>query len=541
MTESESTFKVLSRSKIVEIDKNRLIKKFNFVLRSSQQNINNTSNFINSETEHFSYFHHNSTKIENAPQRIIHNDYKSNILFTASVEHSTIENDKPILIDKTIKNEITSQNNSENINIQNNSMDSDESLNSLYKMSGINVNYNNEDKKSLSNHQRNKTGNKCRKNDTISSSPFVNRMFKDMNNESDVSKDYLNEERTDIRKEGQQRFCFIEDIRESVDCKEKKCYMKQIVTLNNKSFVNLSFMIGNCFIYAIATNKILKKKFTQALIDYYKDTIHQFTLIYKDYFEVSNVDIGIKKKTISLIFQCKLISKIIYQRCKLEYESSWNKNEIYTDIIFFDCLPRNSFPMQYIISESSKYKGFTTRYSYTSPLIMMEYNDSIILSIDIFGQFGYKAITFKEIECKQIPEESVYLFEKSLSKVEYKFDELRSSNFELFIHLWSDVHIEEPKVKCVRDFISFYKEYFTIKKVVCDFENVHVYKVRMKAKKVGIVKKNRYVSFNIKIVNKYASITNECVNSELLNTNSITKEYMIRVGTVVIAYVTDVN
>lgn len=122
MTESESTFKVLSRSTIVEIDKNRLIKKFNFVLRSSQQNTNNTSNFISSETEHFSYFHHNSTKIENAPQRIIHNDYKSNVLFTASVEHSTIENDKPILIDKTIKNEITSQNNSENINIQNNSM-----------------------------------------------------------------------------------------------------------------------------------------------------------------------------------------------------------------------------------------------------------------------------------------------------------------------------------------------------------------------------------------------------------------------------------
>ena len=116
-------------------------------------------------------------------------------------------------------------------------------------MSGINVNYNNEDNKSLSNHQRNKTGNKCRKNDTISSSPFVNRMFKDLNNESDVSKEYLNEERTAIRKEGQQRFCFIEDIRESVDCKEKKCYMKHIMKLDKKSLVNLSFMIGNCFIY----------------------------------------------------------------------------------------------------------------------------------------------------------------------------------------------------------------------------------------------------------------------------------------------------
>ena len=238
------------------------------------------------------------------------------------------------------------------------------------------------------------------------------------------------------------------------------------------------------------------------------------------------------------------MSKLIYQRCKLEYESSWNKSTIYTDILFFDCLPKNSFPMQYIISESSKYKGFTSRYSYTSSLIMMEYNDSFILSIDILSQFGYKAsmsIQFKEIECKQIPEESVYLFEKSLSKVEYKFDELRSSNFELFIHLWSDVHIEEPKVKCVRDFILFYKDYFTIKKVVCDFENVHVYKVRMIANKVGTVKKNRYISFNITIVKKYASIINECVNSELLNTNSITKEYMIRIGMVVIAYVTDVN
>ena len=111
----------------------------------------------------------------------------------------------------------------------------------------------------------------------------------------------------------------------------------------------------------------------------------------------------------------------------------------------------------------------------------------------------------------------------------------------MFIHLWSDVHIEEPKVKCVRDFILFYKDYFTIKKVVCDFENVHVYKVRMIANKVGTVKKNRYISFNITIVKKYASIINECVNSELLNTNSITKEYMIRIGMVVIAYVTDVN
>lgn len=92
-------------------------------------------------------------------------------------------------------------------------------------------------------------------------------------------------------------------------------------------------------------------------------------------------------------------------------------------------------------------------------------------------------------------------------------------------------------MKCVRDFILFYKDYFTIKKVVCDFENVHVYKVRMIANKVGTVKKNRYISFNITIVKKYASIINECINSELL----ITKEYMIRIGMVVIAYVTDVN
>ena len=63
----------------------------------------------------------------------------------------------------------------------------------------------------------------------------------------------------------------------------------------------------------------------------------------------------------------------------------------------------------------------------------------------------------------------------------------------------------------------------------------------MIANKVGTVKKNRYISLNITIVKKYASIINECVNSELLNTNSITKEYMIRIGMVVIAYVTDVN
>ena len=96
-------------------------------------------------------------------------------------------------------------------------------------------------------------------------------------------------------------------------------------------------------------------------------------------------------------------------------------------------------------------------------------------------------------------------------------------------------------MKCVRDFILFYKDYFTIKKVVCDFENVHVYKVRMIANKVGTVKKSRYISFNITIGKKYASIINECVNSELLNTNSITKEYMTRIGMVVIPYVTDVN
>ena len=87
----------------------------------------------------------------------------------------------------------------------------------------------------------------------------------------------------------------------------------------------------------------------------------------------------------------------------------------------------------------------------------------------------------------------------------------------------------------------FYKDYFTIKKVVCDFENVRVYKGRRTANKAGTVKKNRYLCFNKKKKKKYASIINECVNSELLNTNSITKEYMIRMGMVVIAYVTDVN
>lgn len=113
---------------------------------------------------------------------------------------------------------------------------------------------------------------------------------------------------------------------------------------------------------------------------------------------------------------------------------------------------------------------------------------------------------------------------------------MKSSNFELLVHFWHEI---AQLNKCITDFINIYKKNFKIKNIKFDFENINIYKNNMKAIKTGIIPKNRYVQFDINIVNKSSSIINEIVNKDLLNINSLTNQYMIKIGMGVITYITD--
>jgi hypothetical protein len=83
--------------------------------------------------------------------------------------------------------------------------------------------------------------------------------------------------------------------------------------------------------------------------------------------------------------------------------------------------------------------------------------------------------------------------------------------------------------------------YFLLKEVKYDISELVFYKIKMKAEKIGIIKKNRIFNLNLQIINESSEITNECIYVGCVNTFTQNKILQIRKGTIMILYITDLK
>ena len=574
---------IVSKSKRTQRDKYRILKKLKFSLKNEKAY--DSMNLFSPPsslplTDNFP----SSTNIDTTPKRIIHNDFADISRFKSNVQNQkTIRiEDHVIMIDKTSKKNISNDSDSflSSKNPLLNSNVKATEKRSVGESSRDDVGINeNDDKAQKALIECNESRNKIKSANSLSHfPPLMDKMFRDTQTIPHLLTEFNTEEDYSKQKTGIHSFKsyeFIEDIRKNISDKNKIINLSKLIHLNNNALFHLCLMCGDSLSKLLIINEIMHKRINYAFCMTYNKVINDFKHNYSTYITLDKVFFEYKKNTSSINnsycmnIQFKITSHDILKRIYFTYDYKWFKHKLNLqtlkikrksskqcdtttntedDNLFesfvVDIVPKSYNYAFYLISEISRYKTFSFRYSYTAPSIVCAVGDTVLISLDIISKFGYKmpsAIQWRAPNVLKKTIQSLECFEKSLHHISDKhFDPLRSSNFEMLVHLWHNVNYKEiKKHKCVNDFLYLYKEHFSIEHVMYDNENLKVYKIRMKARKIGIVNRNKYINFCIRIKSKNSQLTNECSSTGLLNLKLITESFDIVIGTRILAYLTD--
>jgi len=136
------------------------------------------------------------------------------------------------------------------------------------------------------------------------------------------------------------------------------------------------------------------------------------------------------------------------------------------------------------------------------------------------------------------PEHNFLQYEKSLYISDVRYDKLRCCELENVIHVWKSEKSLSRKEN-INEFKKLFKNHFKILSVDYDIAKFYIFKIRMKAEVLGILKKNKFVNVDIEIKPWEDSLLNETQCLGLLNVNHLNSRVEIRQSTIVIIYFTD--
>jgi hypothetical protein len=129
-------------------------------------------------------------------------------------------------------------------------------------------------------------------------------------------------------------------------------------------------------------------------------------------------------------------------------------------------------------------------------------------------------------------------YEKSLVKSQIKQDVARCCELENLIHVWKSEKSLSNKQN-INNFKNIFEKLFEITDIVYDFSKVYIYRFKMTANKIGIIKRNKYANFDIIVKEQKDNINNETCSLGLMNTGYFNSRIEMRKGTPVIFYISD--
>ena len=248
------------------------------------------------------------------------------------------------------------------------------------------------------------------------------------------------------------------------------------------------------------------------------------------------------------------------------YVSKDHIQEGYTQIYKFDLRNNKNYPM-WLCSERDEIFNNATKIGngaintlskiltidelyqkhliYSSPIINVNENDIIIFRIDLIEDSNViEDLSFNDI-IVQTANKNYY--HKNSYKPKQKFDGMRDCEYEIAINVWHNEsaindHYENINIVYL-EFISKLKNYFQknfeILETKFDVSKYIFLRMTMKAKKIGVLKNSIFSNKDIEIVDKNASITKECVSINFVNTFSMSKNIVIKQGTIVDLYLAE--
>ena len=338
----------------------------------------------------------------------------------------------------------------------------------------------------------------------------------------------------------EKNYGFIEEINNNND---------NIPILNFKKFMKLKSICVYkiiCFIpeiYPILINidKYIKMKIIHSFDVLFTPIINNFQNTYSflqliNYQIVSSNIIYHNKKffILNLLILCKIISK----ETELSYEVSCNylsNNKIFDYLWKIDLQNKKDISI-WINTELNHCKNNVKNFSFTSQVSSFTYGDEIKLFLNISNLSPSSIEWFQPINSVIKP--GFYEKKKLINKV--KYDPLRACEIENQILLWHNFEVDKH-VLFIDDFKDLFEEFFSIEGIFYDISKYSFYKIKMIAKNLGLLPKNKYCSFDIKIVESDSSIQNEIQCIYFMNSNFYCSTMEIRIGTEVCFYITDMK
>ena len=313
----------------------------------------------------------------------------------------------------------------------------------------------------------------------------------------------------------------------------------------------------NFNLYKYYHQQIMNKKYSKFCL-YLKAKILPNNLFLNKY-----GDIGLE---ISYNYKIKTLksekNNIKSNRTNVTLNSNISKDHIkeeYTQIYKFDLRKNKNYPM-WFFCERDDYNNslkngsmmakilkkdclYQSHLIYSTPIINVNENDYIIFKIDLIEDNKIiENIRFNNIIIESINKN---YFHKSSYKPEQKYDNMRDCETEIVINIWHDVDvikdyctIEASQIyeKLIEKIKTSFQEYFEIIDTKFDISKLFFIRLTMKAKKIGILKKNEFSNKNIEIVEKNTILTKECIPINLVNAFSMNKTLAIKQDTIVDFY-----
>lgn len=323
--------------------------------------------------------------------------------------------------------------------------------------------------------------------------------------------------------------------------------INSFINLNDSSLFRLMGFIYDYYSILMKTNSLIAAKIKNSFNNIFSKPIQDFSNIYSSFLKVinyyfENSKLIINKKnvyTFNLVIICKIITKEINKSYDISYNYISNNKE-YDNLWKIDIIKKKEIKL-WLHTELFKVNNYQQRFTYSSQISKFSYGDEIKLEINIFNQKTQLNPDSIQWLPPVITDIETNTFEANKFVSSMKFDPLRCCEIEIQTLIWEEVSIKNNDIKLIKDFIKIFEKNFIVEEIFKYSSKEIFYKIKTITNKKGIFSKNKFLTFDLNIIDYKEPLKNEIQPIYLMNSNYFTKKLDIRIGTIIIFYITDIK
>lgn len=180
------------------------------------------------------------------------------------------------------------------------------------------------------------------------------------------------------------------------------------------------------------------------------------------------------------------------------------------------------------------------RFCSLQPVLSFSKNDSIEIKIPIIsrdGEINPNDFNWLDFKITEAPKNNFLEYEKKSPKSpDMKFDNLRFCELERVISAWKNEKNLSRKT-LVNEFRILFQYIFTIESIIYDASKYYIFKIKARADRVGKLEKNKYIKFDLEVVDENETINNQIQCLGLMNFSD--RVFQIRRNNLVYFYITE--